>query len=113
MNLLLDIQSVAGYRLPHPGTEPSVRLSVLPIWERTFVPRPVRFSEQQLREAIANSRSWAETLRFLKYRSAGGNWRTLKKYAARWKIPTEHFDPAAIWVIVVTHWRVLLIVRCE
>jgi hypothetical protein len=61
-----------------------------------FVPRPRRFNEDQLREAIARSRSWAETLRRLKYRSAGGNWRTLKKYAALWEIPTDHFDPAAV-----------------
>jgi len=46
-----------------------------------------------LRAAIAASRSWAETLRRLRYRTAGGNWKTLKKYAALWDIPTEHFDP--------------------
>ena len=61
-----------------------------------FVPgsRP-RFSEEQLRTAIAAARSWAETLRLLQYRSAGGNWRTLKKYAALWEIATDHFDPHA------------------
>jgi hypothetical protein len=42
------------------------------------------------------SRSWAETLRHLGYRSAGGNWQTLKKYAPLWEIPTDHFDPAAV-----------------
>jgi hypothetical protein len=61
--------------------------------------RPVshrtRFSEEQLREAIAASRSWSETLRRLHYRSAGGNWKTLKKYAALWEIDTSHFDPRA------------------
>lgn len=51
-----------------------------------------RFSEPQLRAAIAGSRSWAETLRRLHYRSAGGNWKTLKKYAELWSIPTGHFD---------------------
>jgi hypothetical protein len=34
-------------------------------------------------------------LRGLGYRSAGGNWRTVKKYAARWDIPTDHFDAHA------------------
>jgi hypothetical protein len=34
-------------------------------------PRP-RFTEEQLRDAVAVSRSWAETLRRLGYRTAGG-----------------------------------------
>src|SRR5215208_983898 len=49
--------------------------------EHTFVTRGPRFTEPQLRKAIAQSRSWAETLRDLQYRAAGGNWLTLKKYA--------------------------------
>ena len=61
-----------------------------------FVPRrPPRFTEDQLRAAIAAARSWAETLRLLRYRSAGGNWKTLQKYAALWDISTDHFDPYA------------------
>jgi hypothetical protein len=59
------------------------------------MPRRVRFSEKQLRAAIAVSRSWSETLRALGYTSAGGNWRTLKKYAALWEIDAGHFDPSA------------------
>jgi hypothetical protein len=58
--------------------------------------RRPRFDEEQLREAITVSRSWAETLRRLGYRTAGGNWRTLKKYAALWNISTKHFDPDAV-----------------
>lgn len=58
-----------------------------------FVSRKPRFNEDQLREAIADSFSWAEALRVLGYRSAGGNWKTLKKYAALWDISTEHFEP--------------------
>ena len=57
--------------------------------------RARRFTEAELREAIRASRSWAETLRYLRYRSKGGNWKTLKKYAARWGIDTSHFDPHA------------------
>ena len=45
--------------------------------------------------AIGRSRSWAEALRALGYRSAGGNWKTIQKYAAKWEIPTDHFDPYA------------------
>jgi hypothetical protein len=58
-----------------------------------FVARSPRFTEEELREAIANSLSWAEALRQLSYRSAGGNWKTLKKYALLWGISTDHFDP--------------------
>ncbi len=54
-----------------------------------------RFTEQQLRDAIGASLSWAETLRRLNYQSAGGNWKTLKKWARRWGISTTHFDPDA------------------
>jgi hypothetical protein len=57
-----------------------------------FVPWSPRFTEEQLREAIRSSSTWAETLRYLKYRSAGGNWKTLKKYARLWGISTDHFD---------------------
>jgi hypothetical protein len=60
------------------------------------MPRHVRFSEAELREAIDQSRSWAETLRRLGYRSGGGNWKTLQKYAALWGIDTDHFDPDAV-----------------
>jgi hypothetical protein len=61
-----------------------------------FVSSGPRFSEKQLREAIAHSESWAETLRLLQYRSAGGNWLTLKKYAKLWNISIAHFDPDAV-----------------
>jgi hypothetical protein len=57
--------------------------------------RGPRFTEEQLRAAVASARSWAETLRLLGYRSAGGNWKTLQKYVALWNISTEHFDPDA------------------
>jgi hypothetical protein len=59
-----------------------------------FVPRRgPRFTEEELRRAIAASLSWAGALRRLGYRTAGGNWKTLQKYAAIWAIPTDHFDP--------------------
>ena len=35
----------------------------------------------------------ADVLRKLGYRSAGGNWRTVQKYAAARSIETSHFDP--------------------
>lgn len=54
-----------------------------------------RFSELQARDAIARSRSWTEALRRLGYCPTGGNPRTLKTWAHRWGIPTEHFDPWA------------------
>jgi hypothetical protein len=58
--------------------------------------RQIEFTEEDLREAVARSRSWAETLRNLGYCPGGGNPRTAKKYTALWSISTAHFDPAAV-----------------
>ena len=58
-----------------------------------FVPRlGPSFSEDQARAAVASSKSIAEALRRLGLRAAGGNHRTLKKYIAKWGIPTDHFE---------------------
>lgn len=54
-----------------------------------------RYSEDEARRAIASSRSWTEALRKLDCCPTGGNPATLKKYAAIWGIPTDHFDPYA------------------
>jgi hypothetical protein len=55
----------------------------------------VGFTEHQLRETIAASHCWAEALRRLGMRAAGGNFRTIQKYARDWSISTDHFDPNA------------------
>jgi hypothetical protein len=56
----------------------------------------VSYTEAEARAAIAASKSFAEALRRLQLRSAGGNWRTLRKYALEiWRIPIDHFDPHA------------------
>jgi HNH endonuclease len=54
-----------------------------------------RFTEEQLREAVAESLSFAETLRRLGYCHTGANPRTVKKYVRIWGVSTEHFDPEA------------------
>lgn len=55
-----------------------------------------RYTEQEARAAIAASRSYAESLRRLGVRDAGGNHRILRKYADTiWQISTDHFDPNA------------------
>jgi hypothetical protein len=57
---------------------------------------PPRYSEDQARVAIAESLSWAEALRRLGMRPAGGNWKTLRRYAHEvWGIRTAHFDQDA------------------
>jgi hypothetical protein len=56
--------------------------------------RPLSYTEEQAREAIATSYSWAESLRKLGLCPSGGAWRVLKKYADQWNISTDHFDPA-------------------
>lgn len=57
--------------------------------------RGPRYGEKEAREAIAASRSWTESLRRLSYCPTGGNPATLKKYAKRWGISTDHFDSYA------------------
>lgn len=54
----------------------------------------VSYTEEQARDAIAASNSWAESLRRLGLCTTGGGWRILRKYAALWEISTEHFDQA-------------------
>jgi hypothetical protein len=53
----------------------------------------VRFTEDEARAAVAASLSYAEALRRLGLRAAGGNHGTLKKYVALWGISVAHFDP--------------------
>jgi transposase-like protein len=57
--------------------------------------RRPRYSDDDLRQAIAASLSWAETLRRLGYCPTGGNWRTLKRHVAELGISVDHFDPYA------------------
>jgi hypothetical protein len=63
-----------------------------------FVTRRFRpaYTEAQLREVIAGSLSWAESLRKLGLRDAGGNFTTIQRHAAAWNISTSHFDPAGV-----------------
>ena len=56
-----------------------------------FVREP-RFTEAEAREAIAAADCWAQALRLLGMRPAGGNHKTIQKWASRWGISTEHFD---------------------
>jgi hypothetical protein len=51
-----------------------------------------RFSEADARAAIAASCSWVEALRRLGQCPSGGNPRTLKAWAKRWGIATDHFE---------------------
>lgn len=53
----------------------------------------VRYSPQDLRDAVAASYSYAETLRRLGYCPTGGNWKTVKQRVTELGISTEHFDP--------------------
>lgn len=51
------------------------------------------YSQEQAREAIAESLSWAESLRRLGLCPTGGAWLVLKKHAAAWDISTGHLLP--------------------
>ena len=57
--------------------------------------RKPRFTETELRAAIGRSKSWTQVLRELGYCPSGGNPATVEKYALRWEISVEHFDPYA------------------
>jgi len=63
--------------------------------EHAFVNRRFRpaYTQAQLREAIAASNSWAESLRRVGLRDAGGNFRTIQRHAWAWGISTDHFNP--------------------
>lgn len=53
-----------------------------------------RYTEAEARAAIAASKSYSEALRRLGMRAAGGNHRTIRRYAEEvWRIPVDHFDP--------------------
>jgi DNA-binding transcriptional regulator YdaS (Cro superfamily) len=56
-----------------------------------------RYTEEQVRVAVASSRSINEALRKLGLRAAGHNYRTLGKLIARYAISTDHMDPN--WVL--------------
>lgn len=50
------------------------------------------YTEQEARDAVAASRSYAETLRRLGLRSAGDNAKLLRRWLERRQISTDHFD---------------------
>lgn len=55
-----------------------------------------RYTEEEARSAVAESLSYAEALRLLGMRPAGGNHKLFRHYVDTvWKISTEHFDPYA------------------
>jgi HNH endonuclease len=56
-----------------------------------------RYTEQDVRDAVASSRSLSDALRALGLRAAGSNFRTLKRLIERYDIATEHMDPN--WVL--------------
>ncbi len=63
--------------------------------DRGVAPRRLRYTEQELRDAVARSVSWSATLRELGYCATGGNWKTLRRKCCSLGISTTHFDPHA------------------
>jgi hypothetical protein len=59
------------------------------------MPRTAPFSEANARRAIAQSSCWSDALRLLGYSVKGHNFRTLQKWATKWRIPVDHFDADA------------------
>jgi hypothetical protein len=54
-----------------------------------------RYTVLEARAAIESSLSYAQALRRMGMCASGGGTATLRKWAARWGISTEHFDPYA------------------
>jgi hypothetical protein len=61
------------------------------------MPRRPRYTESDVRVAVAESPSLTAALRRLGLRPAGGNHLTLRKLIERYGIPTDHFNPN--WVL--------------
>jgi hypothetical protein len=78
-----------------------------------------RYTEEQARAAIADSLSYVQALRKLGMRAAGGNWKTLRRYATEvWHIPVGHFDPRRYQVAALTRRQAtpleeLLVENCK
>lgn len=53
--------------------------------------RPKRYTDEEIREAVAESFSLAEVLRRLKIRPAGGNYETLRQRIKQLALDTSHF----------------------
>lgn len=58
------------------------------------MPRRTRYTEKDVRDAVAASLSYSDVLRRLGLRPAGGNFRTIQQRCRDWGISTAHFDPA-------------------
>jgi hypothetical protein len=54
------------------------------------MPWKPRYSAEEARAAIAASTSWAEVLEALGYGYFGKNIETVRRWAAKWDIPTDH-----------------------
>jgi transposase-like protein len=50
-----------------------------------------RYSEEELREVVGRSASLSEVLRHFGLRTAGGNFRQLRRWLQAWNISTDHF----------------------
>lgn len=52
------------------------------------------YTEEQAREAVAAAKCYADAIRRVGLRPAGGNHKIFRKYVDEiWRIPTDHFDP--------------------
>lgn len=72
----------------------SLRILPATSGRRTSVRSMPRYTEGEARKAVAMSRSYAEALRNLGMKPAGGNHRLFRKWVDEvWQIPTDHFDP--------------------
>jgi hypothetical protein len=76
-----------GVRVPAPQCVLPFE-SVRGLNEHTFVPR---YTEHELRALAPHVTSLTEILRHFGLRPAGGSYDVLRRWIARWSIPTDHF----------------------
>lgn len=53
------------------------------------------YEKATLEQAVKESTTYADTLRYLNLRAAGGNYKILKKYIEEYEIDTSHFSNAS------------------
>lgn len=90
-----NLDAVMRGEIPKPPDIVSPRLQPRKLIVPIFKPRTRRYTDDDLKEAIATSFSLAEVLRKLNVRDAGGNYDLLKRRIKELNLDTSHFNGKA------------------
>lgn len=86
-----NLDAVMRGETPKPPDVISPNLQPRKLLVPAFKPRERRYTDDELREAVASSVSQAEVLRKLNVRDAGGNYATLRQRISDLNLDTSHF----------------------